>query len=87
MGKNEKTWKPGQSGNPNGAPKKENSITHILAQKLDKDAFTEKLIELALTGDIRAIQMVYERMDGKMKEELQVEGIEIVFNNKSKKDD
>ncbi len=74
--KNSKSWKKGQSGNLKGAPKKENSITNLLKEKLDKDKFVEKLIELANSGDIRAIQMIYDRSDGKVTDIIKHEGSE-----------
>jgi hypothetical protein len=32
-----KSWKPGESGNPNGAPKKENTFKAIIERELEKD--------------------------------------------------
>lgn len=87
MAKNKTSWKPGQSGNKKGGPKKEYSLTHILRSNLDKKALMEKLVELADKGDIRALQMIYERIEGKVKDKLEIEPVKIVFQNKSKKGD
>ena len=87
MAKTKTSWKKGESGNKNGAPKKEHSLTNILKEKLDKNKFTAKLIELAEKGDIRAIQMIYERIDGKVKDEIAVDGFEMILTDKTSKDD
>jgi len=85
-------WKPGQSGNPKGRPKKENSFRAIMERLLDKD-YTKKqtideiestvnlgntkvvlikaLIEFALAGNMRAMDILLERMDGKVADQLQ----------------
>lgn len=59
-------WEPGQSGNPAGRPKKGMALTDILAEKVDKEAIAERLIELAMErGDITALKYIYDRIDGK----------------------
>lgn len=69
-----KPWKPGQSGNPNGRPKKEYSLTDGLREyvaetdpdkkKLRKDVLVEKLYTLAQRGDLQAIREVWDRLEG-----------------------
>jgi hypothetical protein len=64
----------GQSGNPGGRPKKDNSLTGLLKKELGKkdgkentgkQRLVKKLIELAEGGDTVAIKYVFDRIDGK----------------------
>ena len=67
-------WQPGESGNPNGRPKKEQSLTEALEKRVDKDALAEKIIWLAMEkNDIRAITYIYDRIDGKPAAFMEVE--------------
>jgi hypothetical protein len=82
--------------NRRGRPKKGQALTDILNYKLDqrnengklqREAVAEKLIVLALGGDMAAIRYVMDRVDGRPKETVTLEskGIETklleVFNN------
>lgn len=63
------SWKPGQSGNPNGRPPKEFSITETIRDMMNekpeiKKALGTKAIEMALSGDITALRLVWAYMDG-----------------------
>jgi len=60
--------------NRNGRPKKGAALTDILNGKLDsihkagktkKEAIADKIIELALNGDITALKYIFDRIDGK----------------------
>jgi len=60
--------------NRNGRPKKGTALTDILNYKLDlvhkagklkREAIAEKLIEVALDGDVNALKYVFDRTDGK----------------------
>jgi hypothetical protein len=64
----------GQSGNPQGRPKKAKSLTNILEKALSKKredgrtnkaALVDTLLSLALAGDVTALKYVYDRIDGK----------------------
>ncbi len=71
-------WKPGESGNPNGRPPKDEALTDILRSKIDKESLAEKLIELAMeNGDLAAIKYVYDRVDGRPKETIDASVTEI----------
>jgi hypothetical protein len=61
-------WKPGESGNPKGRPPKEEAVTDILRNTVDKQALVNKLIELALNGDKTALTYCIDRLDGKPRE-------------------
>jgi hypothetical protein len=82
--------------NRKGRPKKGQALTDILNYKLDlkdgsgklqREAVAEKLIGLALAGDIAAIRYIMDRVDGRPKETVSLENTAIetklmeVFNN------
>jgi len=90
MPKTKTTWKPGQSGNPNGRPPRGETLTDILRVKLReltvkgkngkrieaKEAIMITLLNLAMSGDLRAIQYVMDRVDGKPVQPQEVSGPE-----------
>ena len=63
-------WKPGQSGNPNG---RRNAYTDLIKEfsftKVNeierRERVVSKLFQLAERGDLRAIQFIIERLEGK----------------------
>ncbi len=66
-------WKPGQSGNPSGRPKKL-PITDVLREQLEQlgedglaneVAIARKLVEMARQGDLGAIREIADRTEGK----------------------
>jgi hypothetical protein len=67
---NLKPWKPGQSGNPGGRPGKrliDEALEDLLASN-DSEAARDvaaALLKRARKGDIRAIQLIAERTQGK----------------------
>ena len=73
-----KKFKKGQSGNPNGAPKKLPEIDKLLADVLgeEKDGIeAAKAILMALRakatkGDVRAAEVLLDRAYGKAKQEI-----------------
>jgi len=78
-------WVKGQSGNPKGSPKKARAMANALRAALrektpdgetKRRAIACKLADMALAGDLDAIKLIYERMDGKVPEVRQVTGDE-----------
>lgn len=63
-------WKKGESGNPNGRRNaytdliKEFSFTKV-GEKERREVVINKLFQLAERGDLRAIQFIVERLEGK----------------------
>jgi len=63
-------WKKGESGNPNGRRNaytdliKEFSFTKV-GEKERREVVIAKLFQLAERGDLRAIQFIVERLEGK----------------------
>jgi len=71
------SYKPGQSGNLNGRPKKGYSITEwfkeMLASKPEvKDALGKSIIKKALEGDSAAQRLVWNYMDGMPKQKADI---------------
>ena len=82
---NLKSWKKGGSGNPKGRPKKADCLTSLLKTEIekidpeDREERTHKeliviaTMRLARKGNAAALKEVWERMDGKVKDKLEVE--------------
>jgi len=83
MARSSTSWKPGQTGNPNGTPKKDCSITSLMKQYLNhvdpdkkktyKQIFIEKVLELVQKGDSTAIRLLWNYMDGMPLQSVKVE--------------
>jgi hypothetical protein len=80
------SWKEGESGNPNGRPKKGYSITEYFKEMLNskpevKDALTKSILKKALEGDTTAQKMVWNYMDGMPKQNMDLtsDGERLVF--------
>jgi hypothetical protein len=77
-------WKSGQSGNPGGRPKR-TPLSDVTREKLQQkipddpqcrtyaEAIVDKLIAMALGGDIAAIRELHDRAEGKARQTLQIE--------------
>lgn len=62
-------WKEGKSGNPNGRPPKGYSITETVKAMLNekpeiKKALATKVMEMSMKGDVTAMKMLWNYMDG-----------------------
>jgi hypothetical protein len=74
-------WKPGQSGNPGGRPKRM-PLTDVTREKLPQkipddpqgrtyaEAIVDKLIAMAIGGDIAAIRELHDRAEGKARQTI-----------------
>lgn len=67
----------GKSGNPNGRPKKGETLTDALRLKVDKEEVAKRLIKIAFEGDddrvkLAALKYVYDRIDGSPKQTQEV---------------
>jgi len=79
-GKIEPRWKKGETGNPNGRPKKLPALDLIMANVMgqEKDGITAaeaiimKLREQAAKGDIKAAQLLLDRAYGKSKQNIDI---------------
>lgn len=75
-------FKKGQSGNPKGRPKKEESITSLLRDKLSKktgesrktaaDQIAAKLVDMAISGNMDAIREISNRVYGRPKQTSEI---------------
>jgi len=72
------TFKKGQSGNPKGRPPKGTALTDLFNEYLNENdgerrkQFIKKAYDLAISGDSTLFKYIWDRIDGKIKEELGV---------------
>ena len=76
---------PGQSGNPLGRPPKNVSITSLIKEKLDTidpktgkthaQLITDKIFQIAMSGNLSAAQEILIRTDGKVTERHEIAGL------------
>ncbi len=78
------SWKPGESGNKNGRPKKGHAIADILndigeAKKNGKTRLhtvLEKQYKLAENGDLNATKFIADRTEGRSIERIQTDTVD-----------
>ena len=76
--RNLKPFQPGQSGNPSGRPKGSVSMKAILRRKLAEaeaasaEAIVDALIAEAKGGNLRAIAVILDRLEGKVPDKVEV---------------
>ncbi len=76
-------WQPGQSGNPGGRPRRGRSATEVMqklaAAKREGQPMSRveemclKLLDLAIGGDVAAIKLALEYLDGRPVERVQAQ--------------
>jgi uncharacterized protein DUF5681 len=72
-------WKPGVSANPGGRPKKklvDRCIEELLTANDSKEAMflAKRVVKLARSGSMKAIQFLVERSEGKARQPIDVSG-------------
>ena len=86
MARSSTTWEGGQSGNINGRPKKEQTLTDIAREYLDskykvpgtdkevtrKELLIAKAFNLAMRGSESAIKLFWNYMDGMPKQSMEI---------------
>ena len=77
-----KAWKKGQSGNLKGRPPKGYSITEMMQEMLKsnpklKRSIGKRVAEKALKGDMTAIKMIWNYMDGMPPQDITSKGKEL----------
>jgi hypothetical protein len=75
-------WKKGQSGNPNGRPKKDVTLTSLLKEEIEKICPQDKegrtwrqllviaTMRCAIKGESAALKEVWQRLDGRVAQSI-----------------
>jgi hypothetical protein len=74
-------WVKGQSGNPAGQPRKGETLTALIERGLrvrvsglsNKRAIALKVIEMARAGNLKAVEIILDRTEGKLTSDSAVE--------------
>jgi hypothetical protein len=74
----------GVSGNPNGRPKKGTTLTELMEKYLEdsepehkvtrKEEFIAKVATMAYKGDLQAIKLIWNYLDGMPKQSVELQG-------------
>lgn len=79
---NLRNWRPGTSGNPKGQEPGTHNFASALRRELKRadrrsvtqlEKIAQKVVKLALTGDMDAIRWIADRTDGKVAQSIQVD--------------
>ena len=78
---NLRPWKPGQSGNPGGRPRRKPVTDRLrdILESTDKngktvaDRIVEAIRDAAIGGDVRFVELILDRIEGKVPNILQVD--------------
>ena len=86
MAREDTQFKKGQVANPKGRPKKEYCLTDILKEQGDtkdvntedgkisrKQAISTKLWAMAMDGDVACLKYIFDRIDGRPKESIDID--------------
>ena len=75
---NQGRYTPGNSGNPEGRPKGPSLLTalkkHLEAHPEEVDQIVTTLVSMARAGDLKAIEIVGDRLDGKPTQRSEISG-------------
>jgi len=93
----ENQFKPGQSGNLKGRPKREWTVAGLIEEAMEAEDDTgvsykkivyDKLVSMAKAGDIQAVKEVNQRLDGMPKQTIDatVKIPEPIYGGKSKEE-
>jgi len=83
MARSATTWVKGESGNLRGRPRRGSALADMLRAELDrtdsagvphKEALVSALVEAACEGDLRAIALIFDRLEGRPAQRHEVGG-------------
>ena len=63
-------WQKGESGNKMGRPRSGGTIKELLLQHLSREDFAKEVIKRIKRGDTQMMKYVWDRIDGKMKDDI-----------------
>jgi hypothetical protein len=76
---NLKPWKPGQSGNPGGRPRKTpltDALQRIVQNPEAADKLARAIYKVGAKGDTRAFKEIADRVQGKVRTQIELTGID-----------
>jgi len=67
-------WKPGVSGNPRGRPRRGESLSEALRDQVDARKLAKAVLEMAYSGSVPAVSLVFDRVEGRCSERVALTG-------------